>query len=78
MSENQFKALEDKDRSEFINQHVEKRSNDPSIKDYMGYYKVPQKAVGIGVPLYLVSNMSKSKGQLPNNQLYGQQSPYGG
>lgn len=39
--------------------------------------KVGRIAAAVGVGALVVSNMNKNKGQQPNGQLYGQQTPYG-
>lgn len=41
--------------------------------DKMGYNKVPQTAAAVGGTAWLVNQMSQSKGQMSNAQLYGQQ-----
>lgn len=49
-----------------------------TVRDRMGYNKVPQTAAAVGGTAWLVSKMSESKGQMSNSQLYGQSNPYGG
>lgn len=49
-----------------------------TTRDKMGYHKVPQKAAAVGGTAWLVNQMSQSKGQMSNAQLYGQSQQYGG
>lgn len=53
-------------------------NTDISMIDRIKYYRVPQKAVTVGVGAYIVQNMSDSRGQMSNGELYGQRQPYGG
>lgn len=48
---------------------------DFKTSDWLGYHKVPQKAVGVGGTAWLVSKMASTKGEQSNAQLYGQ-APY--
>lgn len=50
--------------------------NNPTFGDQMIYNRVPQKAAVVVGGAWLVNNMSASRGQLSNAQLYGQQTPY--
>lgn len=67
--------------SDSINAHYQSQIDNikttSGIGDWMGYNKVPQKTAAVGGTAWLVSNMSQSKGQLSNPQLYSQQQPYG-
>jgi hypothetical protein len=56
------------------NNMVDKASaKNMNFMDSMGYYKVPQKAVGIGATAWLVNKLAADKGQQSNAQLYNQQ-----
>lgn len=57
--------------------NVVERAQNPRFSDYMGYHKVPQRGAAIIGTAYLVNNMSDRRGQMSNNELYGQAPPYG-
>jgi hypothetical protein len=60
-----------------IKEHWGSRMATPTMGDKMSYHQVPQKLAAVGGTAWLVSNMSGSKGQMDNSQLYGQSKPYG-
>ena len=48
----------------------------PQVADHLGHRKLPQKGAAVVGGSWLVSNMSARRGQMSNNELYGQSSPY--
>lgn len=50
--------------------------NNPTLGDKLVYHRVPQKGAVVVGGAWLVSNMSASRGQQSNAELYGQQTPY--
>lgn len=65
--ENKLKQAVAADRMD----HYQKRIADgPNALDYMGYHKVPQKALGVGVGLGTIHMVMANHGQQSNAQLY--------
>lgn len=53
------------------------KNNADDVAKKLTKTKVGRIAAAVGVGALVVSNMNKNKGQQPNGQLYGQQTPYG-
>lgn len=50
--------------------------SNPTLGDKMVYHRIPQKGAVVVGGAWLVNNMSASRGQQSNAELYGQQTPY--
>lgn len=65
------------DAKELLGRHKKGYINEANAVDAAFAYKVPQVGLGALGTAAIVSNMSSSKGQQSNAELYGQQTPYG-